>query len=236
MTGSPQRSPMPTPHGSEHDQGQQDSMAAPHPAAARVARAAARRHASSTCSTSSQIPAPCCCSFRRPAGLLHVLHVLLCLVYICSTAPYTQASSFKLNPGSIIKPADAHADAEFPAGYVGICAVAKDQPDDIREWVEYHRWLGVGRIYLYDNRSKLPMGAAVMDYIKSGFVEYQYFSGLDTSMNRWAGGRGAGRGGTKHRWAAALPRCTLSVGCCAVPCLPPAGHMVQAVTDVVRRR
>jgi hypothetical protein len=130
-----------------------------------------------------------------------VLHILLCLVYSCSTAPYTHATSYKLNPGSIIRPADPRADAEFPAGYVGICAVAKDQPDDIREWVEYHRWLGAGRIYLYDNRSKRPMGAAVMDYIKSGFVEYQYFSGLDTSMNRWVGRldrgvpRGAGWGG-----------------------------------------
>lgn len=38
-------------------------------------------------------------------------------------------------------------------GYVAICAIVKNQHSDIREWLEYHRWLGVGKVYVYDNNS-----------------------------------------------------------------------------------
>ena len=43
--------------------------------------------------------------------------------------------------------------AEFPDGYMAICAIVKNQARDIREWLEYHRWLGVGKVYVYDNNS-----------------------------------------------------------------------------------
>jgi hypothetical protein len=46
----------------------------------------------------------------------------------------------------------------------------------------------VGKIYLYDNRSKQPLASAVLDYIRAGFVEYQYFSGLDMAGNKCAAG------------------------------------------------
>jgi hypothetical protein len=34
--------------------------------------------------------------------------------------------------------------------YVAICAVAKNERD-IREWVEYHYRMGIGKFYIFDN-------------------------------------------------------------------------------------
>jgi hypothetical protein len=92
---------------------------------------------------------------------------------------------------------------------MAICAVARDQSEDIREWVEYHRWLGAGKIYLYDNHSKPPMSSSLLDFIKSGFVEYQYFSGLNMTVNNYTGSNQAQayigclqRHRHRHRWLA----------------------------------
>jgi len=42
---------------------------------------------------------------------------------------------------------------DWPDGYFAICAIVKNQYADIREWVEYHRYIGAKKIYLYDNNS-----------------------------------------------------------------------------------
>jgi hypothetical protein len=43
--------------------------------------------------------------------------------------------------------------ADWPDGYVGICAIVKNQYQDLREWIEYHQYIGVQKIYVYDNNS-----------------------------------------------------------------------------------
>ena len=40
-------------------------------------------------------------------------------------------------------------DGSAPSGYLAICVVVKDNHLYMREWVEYHLWLGVGAIYLW---------------------------------------------------------------------------------------
>lgn len=42
---------------------------------------------------------------------------------------------------------------EFPEGYVALCVIVKDQAADLREWLQYHRWIGISRVYLFDNNS-----------------------------------------------------------------------------------
>jgi hypothetical protein len=32
------------------------------------------------------------------------------------------------------------------------------------------RWLGAGKIYLYDIRSKPPMSSSILEYIQTGFM------------------------------------------------------------------
>ena len=58
--------------------------------------------------------------------------------------------------------------------YFAICVSAKDQHDDIAEWLQYHEQLGAGKIYVYDDSSNPPMLAQLTDYIKSGLVEYHF--------------------------------------------------------------
>jgi hypothetical protein len=46
---------------------------------------------------------------------------------------------------------------EYPDGYMAICAIVKNQHKDIGEWLEYHRWLGVKKVYIYDNNSTVSV-------------------------------------------------------------------------------
>jgi hypothetical protein len=50
---------------------------------------------------------------------------------------------------------------EYPDGYMAICAIVKNQHKDIQEWLEYHRWLGVKKVYIYDNNSTVSARGTV---------------------------------------------------------------------------
>ncbi|GAB4813782.1 hypothetical protein N2152v2_000828 [Parachlorella kessleri] len=66
--------------------------------------------------------------------------------------------------------------------YVALCLVAKDEHASIREWVLYHRRIGVGRIYVYDHGSSPPMRNELADFIEAGLVDYQLVQGLMPGM------------------------------------------------------
>ena len=57
-----------------------------------------------------------------------------------------------------------------------MCAVVKDQNADVREWLDWHLALGVGRIYFTDNNSSVPMLAQMADLVASGRVVYTFFA------------------------------------------------------------
>ena len=38
--------------------------------------------------------------------------------------------------------------------YFSICAIFKDESLSIKEWIEYHKLIGVEHFYLYNNKSK----------------------------------------------------------------------------------
>jgi hypothetical protein len=105
-------------------------------------------------------------------------------------------------------PRGAGAEA-WPDGYVAICAVVKDQARDLREWVEYHRYVGVRKIYVYDNNSTVPLAASVADHLRDGAVEYSYFVGrrrwrdlFRTTSQWWAYNDCFARFAHRHRWLA----------------------------------
>lgn len=58
--------------------------------------------------------------------------------------------------------------------YVAICAAVKDQHPDVREWIFYHRAVGINKFYLTDTGSQPPMQSVLEDHIQSGLVEYTY--------------------------------------------------------------
>lgn len=60
---------------------------------------------------------------------------------------------------------------------LGIVAIAKDEGKYIKEWVAYHKSVGVDKIYLYDNGSSDNTESEIAEYIKSGFVKFISFPG-----------------------------------------------------------
>eukprot|EP00878_Enallax_costatus_P009477 GHUV01009903.1.p1 GENE.GHUV01009903.1~~GHUV01009903.1.p1 ORF type:complete len:229 (+),score=47.74 GHUV01009903.1:362-1048(+) len=69
------------------------------------------------------------------------------------TSEQLQYANPLLGRHGVLKLPDRTLPEHFPEGYVAICAIVKNQHKDLREWIEYHRWLGVARIYIYDNNS-----------------------------------------------------------------------------------
>ena len=55
---------------------------------------------------------------------------------------------------------------------VVICAIAKNENLYLRDWVEYHKQLGIDRIYLYDNNdiNGERFEEVIKDYINSRYV------------------------------------------------------------------
>ncbi len=54
--------------------------------------------------------------------------------------------------------------------YASICAIAKDETLDLREWVTYHLAIGFEHIFLYDNNSKIAIRDTLSDFINSKLV------------------------------------------------------------------
>eukprot|EP01023_Acetabularia_acetabulum_P024759 TRINITY_DN2383_c0_g1_i1.p1 TRINITY_DN2383_c0_g1~~TRINITY_DN2383_c0_g1_i1.p1 ORF type:complete len:366 (+),score=28.96 TRINITY_DN2383_c0_g1_i1:1024-2121(+) len=61
-------------------------------------------------------------------------------------------------------------------GYVGACLMVKNEHSSIREWVQYHLWLGVSKIYVIDNASIPPLSVLLLDFIQKGQVDVFYYT------------------------------------------------------------
>lgn len=54
---------------------------------------------------------------------------------------------------------------------LSICAMFKDDADYLKEWIEYHRLLGVQHFWLYDNGSSDQFLEILLPYMNQGIVE-----------------------------------------------------------------
>ncbi|MBO4862860.1 MAG: glycosyltransferase family 92 protein [Eubacterium sp.] len=54
--------------------------------------------------------------------------------------------------------------------HISLCIMFKDEAVYLREWIEYHRMIGVDHFYLYDNNSSDDYEKVVEPYIKDGIV------------------------------------------------------------------
>ena len=52
--------------------------------------------------------------------------------------------------------------------YLAMCLGVKDQNEDLREWIEYHRSIGVAKFYVFDDNSTVPAANALQDLIQGG--------------------------------------------------------------------
>lgn len=58
--------------------------------------------------------------------------------------------------------------------YVAACVAVKDRSDDLREWIDYHRALGVGHFYVFETDTAEASDWALEDLIQEGVVDYYY--------------------------------------------------------------
>jgi hypothetical protein len=54
--------------------------------------------------------------------------------------------------------------------YLSICAIYQDEAPYLREWIEFHRLVGVERFFLYDHNSTDDRGEVLAPYIADGTV------------------------------------------------------------------
>ena len=52
--------------------------------------------------------------------------------------------------------------------YLAVCLGVKDQNEDLREWIEYHRSIGVGKFYIFDDNSTVPAAPGLQDLMQEG--------------------------------------------------------------------
>ena len=69
-----------------------------------------------------------------------------------------------------------------PRYYLAVCAIAKNEGAYFKEWIEWHRGMGVEKFYIYDNESTDGTRQVLEPYIASGLVEYRYFPGYHCQL------------------------------------------------------
>ena len=55
--------------------------------------------------------------------------------------------------------------------YLSICAIFKNEAPYLKEWIEYHRLVGVEHFYLYNHESSDNFSEVLQPYVESGLVE-----------------------------------------------------------------
>lgn len=66
--------------------------------------------------------------------------------------------------------------------YLSIAAIIKNEAPYLKEWIEYHKLLGVERFYIYDNNSDDDTIDVLKQYIKNGDVVYKLAKGKTMQM------------------------------------------------------
>ncbi|MDR3208274.1 MAG: glycosyltransferase family 92 protein [Rickettsiales bacterium] len=71
------------------------------------------------------------------------------------------------------------------AVFLAVCAIAKNEGEYFKEWIEYHKMLGVRKFYIYDNESTDGTRGILGPYISGGLVEYVYFPGVRMQLKAY---------------------------------------------------
>jgi Glycosyltransferase family 92 len=72
-----------------------------------------------------------------------------------------------------------------PAAYLSVCAVFRDEAPYLREWVAFHRIVGVERFFLYNNLSQDDHHAALAPYVEDGTVVVQDWPDWPSQMQTY---------------------------------------------------
>lgn len=72
--------------------------------------------------------------------------------------------------------------------YLSVAAIARDEGRYFKEWIDYHRLVGVEKFFIFDNESKDNTYEVLKPYIDAGIVEYHYVKGegIQNQVNYFA--------------------------------------------------
>ena len=65
---------------------------------------------------------------------------------------------------------------EFPY-FISVACIIKNEEPYLKEWIEYHKLIGVEHFYVYDNESNDNTKEVLKPYIDSGLITYLFFPG-----------------------------------------------------------
>lgn len=68
---------------------------------------------------------------------------------------------------------------------VAIVAIAKNEGLYIKEWIEFHKLVGITKIYLYDNESTDNTKQIIQPYINCGLIDYQLIKGVGKQLDAY---------------------------------------------------
>lgn len=70
--------------------------------------------------------------------------------------------------------------------YLAVCAIYRNEGPYLREWVEFHRLVGVEKFFLYDNRSTDDHREQLAPYIADGCVEMRPWPDVPGQITAYA--------------------------------------------------
>lgn len=68
---------------------------------------------------------------------------------------------------------------------LAIVCISKNEGPYLKEWIEYHKLIGISKFYFYDNESNDNTYDIIQPYIKSGLVEYSIIKGIGQQLNAY---------------------------------------------------
>ena len=68
---------------------------------------------------------------------------------------------------------------------LALCAIFRDEARFLKEWIEFHKLVGVTTFYLYNNLSEDDYNAVLEPYIASGEVKLEQWPFSSQSVEGW---------------------------------------------------
>ena len=113
-------------------------------------------------------------------NIIFVLSIPYVLVYYFYSAIYEKIYGFNF----ILKQNQKDCTKTFKHELAIVC-ISKNEGPYIKEWIEYHKLIGVSKFYFYDNESEDNSYKILEPYIINGLVEYKLIKGKGQQLNAY---------------------------------------------------
>lgn len=106
---------------------------------------------------------------------------------LSSTKSSSQENEFKTRPIQIL---DALKQKRFKKYNLAICAIIKNEAKYLKEWIEFHRLVGVEHFYLYSNETSDLLRSTLKPYFRKGLVTFihwiDFSEQIEDETEHWA--------------------------------------------------